>query len=313
LKNLQPFLKGPLFLLLAVCLLGAGAASLVHNGTVAFFTSTVTDTGNTFSSQNIDLTVAPGCEANVASSNACTTNSNVEVSLSNMVPGDVKVGAVSLTVNGAGAGAVNDWLGVTAPTSSLLDANAVSGTPTTGLGMFVFRCFSAASGATNVTAAQLSSCTTTPMASNHLYVEPVWPSATACTFAASPAVAPDGNKTIDLGGNALNTAAAIQAPVPSAATLTIGGQTCTPNGASPLKSIGTAGNYIPLGGLVAVPGVTDASYNGTPQAYGLSTAANSDQLGVVLYLPTVAGNTLQGQSSNLTMTWVAEQRTGKVQ
>lgn len=312
-RNFRPLLKGPVFLALAICLIGAGAASLVRNSTMAFFTSSVTDTGNTFSSQNIDLTVNPGCQANFASANACTTNSSVEISLSQMVPGDVKVGAVSLTLNGAGAGAVNTWLGVTAPTSSLLDANAVSTTPTTGLGMFVFRCFSAASGATQLTAAQLASCTTAPGSGIDLYVEPVAPSATACTFVASPRLAPDGNKTIDVGTNiALNTGAAIQAPVPTADTLTVGGQTCTPNGVA-IKTTGTAGNYIPLGGVAAVAGVTDSTYNATPQSYGLTTSNNADKLGVVLYLPTVAGNTLQNQSSNLTMTWVAEQRLGTVQ
>jgi len=143
---------------------------------------------------------------------------------------------------------------------------------------------------------------------------PVYPSAVS-----NPCGALSGPTAVDSDGVARNTLA-----LPAAKALVAGatGQISTPSNAAndTVVVAGTSctapGNFltnpaqVPLGGPDAVAGVV--SIGTVAQKQGLA-AGDNDFLGVVAFLPTVAGNDEQNLSDTFNFTWTAEQKAGTAQ
>lgn len=273
---------------------------VVSTSTTAFFTATVTNGSNVFTTGTLSFTTTP--------SGATASGSTIET-LTTMMAGDTAVGGLDVsntgTVGTSPASADFTYVFKTgASPSTALDTTAVT---SGGLGLLIFRCYSASSSPqpANLTATNIASCTTAPGASNALYVVPVYPSASACGALSGPKdLSGSGNNSLQLQTNT-TLLANVTVPNTSGNTIKVNGVTCT--GGNVIQSANFG-----LGGPSLVTGVIDAT-NGTnaPQSSGV-LAGNHDQLGVITYLPTSAGNSLQGLSSTVTFTFIAEQRAGTV-
>src|SRR5262245_61448539 len=108
---------------------------LSASGTFALFNATTTNTGNTFISDDLTITNNGTCSGK--SSSRTATCSSV-VNLSNMIPGDGKLGKVTIK-NGSGAAYFTLNFSVSATASTLLDQTPPNDTTTGGgLGLFIF-------------------------------------------------------------------------------------------------------------------------------------------------------------------------------
>src|SRR5581483_4783904 len=137
---------------------------------------------------------SPTYTADSTSTPACTTL----ISFTNMVPGDAKLGKVTIkndhgTTADTNYSGINPWLYTTLSSASnaLTTNNASAG----GLGLLVFRCVeapSAADSTTNISSFSEIGCDGTPGGGNSTYILPVYPAASTnpCSLPAnSPTIA----------------------------------------------------------------------------------------------------------------------------
>ncbi len=250
--------RGRFLFLMALALILA-ASSTGQSGTLAYFISTAVNPGNTLSTVTLNISTTP--------------SGSSFFSLSNMVPGDYSLNAVTIANGGADAnGNFTYTLSSAAAPTSLLDSTVPSATATSGGAFLLFRCTSDAAG-------------TVPLACNttNVYVTQVYPTGVGTQVkiltagglvnaVVGPVSVAGGNYSVTAGGTAFT-----------------GGKLAI---AAPIN----------MGGPDAVSGADG-------QVKGL-TFGHSDYLASIVYLPTQMGNTLAGLSSTLSFTWSAEQRVG---
>jgi hypothetical protein len=269
-------------LMLSMLVLGA-AGSAAGLGTFAQFNASTTSTGNTFSSAAVTFS-STNTGGTCTSTNGATATGtcSTTTTLGTMVPGDSKLGTTILT-NGGNVSVKVD-LGIvdtanssagTALTTNSIGAKANTTAGTYGLGILVFEC-------------RLHS-----------------------TSADAPCTG--GSSALDLYtvyGDCGGTNTVISS---------IGNQLL----ASLINTTGVTDNGIKVSGTTCYGGNTGAgihnlsipivALSGAPTAGNTSPLATTktDSLGILVYLPYPANNTLQNiTSTNITYTWTATQIAG---
>jgi hypothetical protein len=252
--------RGRFLFLLVLALILAASTSTDQSRTLAYFISTATNPGNTLATVTLNISTTP--------------SGSSFFSLSNMVPGDYSLNAVTIANGGTNANQNFTYtMSSTASPTSLLDSTVPSGTATSGGAFLLLRCTSDAAGALPL------ACGTT-----NVYITQVYPTAGAGTQV----------KITTAGG----LVAGQVGPVSTAGvtfTVTAGGTAFTGG----QLAIGAPFN---MGGPDAVTGADG-------QVKGL-IFGHSDYLASIVYLPTQMGNTLAGLTSTLGFTWTGEQRAG---
>ncbi len=214
----------------------AGSVIAAGSGTFALFNATTTNPNNVFSTNDLIFKNTPNggslCTAQATVSSGATPTCSTLVTLSNMVPGDSKLGSLTLQ-NGSTVTSPNDGVtlstsSVTTTSSSTLDSTAFANSATTGLGLLVFMCET--SGSADRPCTGNGSGTTT--------LVPVYG-----TCSANPVTSGVDVATTDISGASS-----------SGNTLTIGGATCT--GASVVTSA------MNVAGFDTINSVTGAIANG---------------------------------------------------
>jgi predicted ribosomally synthesized peptide with SipW-like signal peptide len=255
----------------------AGSVIGVGSGTFALFNATTNNTGNTFTTDDLTFSNTPNGVACVASAKASSNPSQdcaALVTISNTLPGDSKLGLLTLN-NGSAQANVNIDLAVTASPSTALDTTSAANNASSGLGLLMFRCRNAGNTANQA-------CTGVAAT---LLVPVYGTCASAVSIAAATGV------TSAVFGSAR--AADNQIPVGD------GGVLCT------------AGNTASGISSVALPTATVGGPDAfTDTTKGLAPG-HTDNLAIAVYLPGKAGNTLANLGpSTLKFAWNATQVVG---
>jgi hypothetical protein len=266
-------LRVVVFLSLAAIVASTSTAGL--GSTFAYFTASAASAANTMSTVHLDVSTVPSVSSvfNIAS---------------NMLPGDFQVQTIDVANSGTLGTTQQDFTYAFDSTSvgagttcSLLDSSdpptcstpaAPSATAGTAAALLLLRCTSDAAA-------------TVPLAcsTQNVYVTQVYPAAGAGT-----------QQQITAAGG-LSRAAITGVATGGSYSISVGGTSFT-GGALRI------GSPFGLGGPDAISGADG-------QTRGLS-ASHTDHLASVVYLPTQAGASLANQTSQLSFTWLATQRTG---
>ena len=270
--------------MLSMLVLGvAGSVVGMGSGTFAVFNATTTSTGNTFSTASITFsnTTAGGTctsTAGAAATGTCTATLN----RATMVAGDSKLGATTLT-NGGNAG-VTVSLGITDSGSDTISTTGIGAAKSTAvsdaLGLLIFECLDGSGNDVSCSGSVAS-----------LYT--VYGS---CGSSGSPATF----------------ASVTQAGAFTASNVT------TNNGLSDNGiKVGTGTNGFCYGGNTAAGikglSVPIVATSGSPTVAGANSLATTktDNLAIIVYLPTTADNSAQNQTStSYTLTYTATQLAG---
>jgi hypothetical protein len=297
-------------------LLGAMvAATMVAQGTSAYFTTSTSVASNAFTLTQINFTAqtngGTSCTASPGTGVEPATGCGTVMSLTNMVPGDRVYGRIKLTnATGSDKANVAVWLKVQAESggSSLLDTTArASG----GAGLLMFRCYKGSSASPPSLLSVVADCSSPPGSGQALYLLPVYPAASGSPCGAlSGALATDwdgtSRNTFKLPSNTpLSVANFTTSPTASNTTITLSGSstvTCTGGNLA-------MGSYQPVGGPSTITGVTNT---GSAQSRGIlgGLTGGSDYLAAVAYLPTSAPTSMQDLTTSVEFRFIAEQSTG---
>jgi hypothetical protein len=253
----------------------AGSVVGVGSGTFALFNATTTNTGNTFTSDDLQITDAvdggSSCTGK-ASTSSTTGTCDVIVTLSNIIPGDSKFGTFKIT-NASSHAAFDLKLDITQHGGSggtVLDSNPAADATNAGLGLILFRCLA---GSTAV------SCTSSSLDTLH----PIYGSCGGdITLGTAQAFSTAILGPADTGSNKLP----VGSPVPGAAN-------CTPGNTA-----------------AGISAVTINPITG-PDTAGHYNFGTADNIAAVVFLPGKSGNAVAGKSgTNLDFLWTATQVVG---
>ena len=270
--------------MLSMLVLGvAGSVVGMGSGTFAVFNATTTSTGNTFSTASITFsnTTAGGTCTSTAGGATVPANCTSTVTRSTMVAGDSKLGTTTLT-NGGNAG-VTVSMAITDSGADSISTTGIgaakSAAVSDALGLLIFECLGA--GGVDV------SCSGAVTSLYTVYG--------SCGSSGSPAAF----------------ASVTQSGAFSASNITTSG--VTDNGIK----IGTSTDGVCYGGNTAagisgltVPIVASSSNPTVAGANSLATT-KTDNLAIIVYLPTTADNSAQNKTAtNYTLTYTATQLSG---
>jgi hypothetical protein len=248
----------------------AGSVIAVGNGTFALFNATTTNPNNVFSTNDLIFKNTPSggsvCTAQATVNSGATPTCSTLVTLSNMVPGDSKLGSLTLqnasTVTSPNDGVSLSTSSVTASSTSLLDSTSFANSATTGLGLLVFMC-------------ETSGSADRPCTGNGTGTTTLVPVYGSCT--ANPVTGGVDVATTDISGASS-----------TADTLTIGGATCT--GANVLTSSMNVtgfdtvnsgsgaianGNSVHVAVVVYLPGIAGDTVAGKSSTLSFNWTANT--------------------------------------
>src|SRR5919202_5248656 len=144
--SLRGLTRGRVLLLLGLALVLGSDRIANPLMTAAYFVSTASNTGNTISTVQLDISTTP--------------SGTSFFSITNLVPGDYSLNTINIANGGTNSNQSFTYtVASSASTTSLLDQNAPSATATSGAAFLLFRCTSDAAQTTPV------ACTT-----NNVYV-----------------------------------------------------------------------------------------------------------------------------------------------
>jgi hypothetical protein len=286
-------------LLASMLVLGVAASVIMAgNGTLALFNATTQNPNNNFVTDDLEIQDNGGtttCTSSASGTNGANPNGTCDTigSITNMIPGDAKVGKVKIT---NASQVANFTLSLTVTDANSNQALDKTTAPSSGgLGLFIFACRDA-------TPKPVDCTTGSPTQVLSVYASN---GTSTCTAGTLLPLASSHFQASDITVSSTDE------------SITFNGKNCKPgNDSSPLlTAVNALGINGPDGSFVGGDGVT---YNNV----FLSSIANSgkgvDYYAVVVNMGGNAGNSLAGGSSNnnnasLTFAWKATQIVGKAQ